>query len=550
MPKKEFDCDKAEMAMRQAFDLFQLGASMLSKETKSSATRDRAGMKKLGESTAKEEYSYISDDEHSTPDEDELVDESPIATPKMDYYLRYANDYINFTAENPTTFHVVEHFSKVLDSKGFIYLSEKEDWGKLEPGLYYTVRNGTNLGAFILGEDWKPNYGTGIIGGHIDALATKLKPVSKKEKVDGYELLGVAPYSGALSPAWFDRDLGLAGRVLVKVKRSGKTQILSKLIDSSPKPIARISTLAPHFGAVSNPPYDTETKAIPVIAFSPGPDVEPSEKEKKAPLYGKHSLELLRYIASLANVGVEDVIALDLDLFDVQKGTLGGLKDDFIYAPRIDDRICSFAALYALLEFTENPIPKGTFNQALLYDNEEIGSLTRQGAKSTLVTSITERVITSTQSLKNSSIDALSKLCFANSIVLSADVTHLLNPAYKSEYLESHYPVPNVGITIALDPNGHMATDAVGLALVEELAKVNDDKLQYFQIKNNSRSGGTIGPSISSITGARTIDLGIAQLSMHSIRAATGSRDVGLGVKFFRGFYQNWREVYDAYGDL
>ena len=116
--------------------------------------------------------------------------------------------------------------------------------------------------------------------------------------------------------------------------------------------------------------------------------------------------------------------------------------------------------------------------------------------------------------------------------------------------LKNHFPVPNVGITLSLDPNGHMATDVVGTALVEELARRNGDKVQYFQIKNNSRSGGTIGPSLASQTGARTIDLGIAQLSMHSIRAATGSKDVGLGVKFFNGFFKHWRSVYDEFGEL
>lgn len=555
---KQSDYEKAEMAMRQAFDLFQLGASMLKKEdepasksaSKKSASKSVKNAKRASKLVRHSSFTDDDDDEENftTPDEDE--EEGSAGIKEGDYYLKYANEYIDFTAANPTTFHVVQSFGALLESKGFKYLSEKDDWDILEPGLYYTTRNGTNLGAFALGEQWDAETGAGIIGCHIDALATKLKPVSKKAQIDGYDMLGVAPYSGALSPVWFDRDLGLAGRVLIKAKSGKGYKIESKLIDSSPKPIARISTLAPHFGAVSDPPYNKETIAVPVTGFSPGPESQPTSSEKKAPLFGKHSLELLRYIASKAGCEVEDIVNLDLDLFDVQRGTLGGLKDDFLYAPRVDDRICSFAALYALLEFAEKPIPTGSFNQALFYDNEEIGSLTRQGARSTMITSIMKRVITATQELKDTSVEALTNVCFANSIVLSADVTHLMNPTYKSEYLESHYPLPNIGVTIALDPNGHMATDSVGHALVEEIANRNGDKLQYFQIKNNARSGGTIGPSISTITGARTIDLGIAQLSMHSIRAAVGSRDVGLGVKFFKGFYENWRPVYETFGDL
>jgi aminopeptidase I len=561
---------KAETAMRQAFDLFNLGAEMLNKGNVQTTTQIGTTKPAVRRSRPKKTQkpktvvSFDTEDELTTPEEgedefdvDDIDKLDALPLPKAakkktdeDYYISYADDYINFTAQNPTTFHVVRYFSQLLESKGFTYLSEKEAWEDLKPGLYYTTRSGTSLGAFAIGKDWVPEYGAGIIGSHIDALATKLKPVSKKSKVDGYELLGVAPYAGALSPAWFDRDLGLAGRVLIKYDDKGSAsgfKVVSKLINSSPKPIARISTLAPHFGAVADPPYDPETRAIPVIAYSPGSEAEPTESEKKSILYGKHSLELLRYIAELSESKVEDLIQLDLDLFDVQKGTIGGLKDDFIYAPRIDDRICSYSAISALLEFSEKEIPGNTFVQVLLYDNEEIGSLTRQGAKSTLINTITERVI---GSKFGKDVENLTKVSFANTIVLSADVTHLLNPVYKSEYLENHYPLPNTGVTIALDPNGHMATDSVGLALVEAIAKQNDDVLQYFQIKNGARSGGTIGPSISTETGARTIDLGIPQLSMHSIRASTGVKDVGLAVKFFRGFYQKWRDTYDSFHDL
>lgn len=142
------------------------------------------------------------------------------------------------------------------------------------------------------------------------------------------------------------------------------------------------------------------------------------------------------------------------------------------------------------------------------------------------------------------------KVIYANTIILSADVIHLVNPNFSNVYLENHKPIPNKGITISLDPNGNMATDSVGVALVEELAKKNGDELQYFQIRNDSRSGGTIGPSISLQTGARTIDLGIPQLSMHSIRATLGAKDIGLGAKFFAGFFSNWRNSYDSYVDL
>ncbi|SCU92284.1 LAFA_0F09274g1_1 [Lachancea sp. 'fantastica'] len=467
---------------------------------------------------------------------------------KENYFKKSSQDYIDFTYESPTIYHVVEYFSKKLDEAGFTYLSEKSAWGDVKSGKYYTIRNGTNLAAFILGEDWKYESGVGAIGSHIDALAVKLKPVSQKDDVEGYQLLGVAPYGGTLNTFWFDRDLGIGGRVLVKDTSSGKIE--SRLINSSPQPIAKIPSLAVHFGEPAVGPFDKEDQAVPVIGYSSPDETDEGgdhEDESKSPLFGKHPIGLLRYIAELAKVKVSQIVQLDLDLFDVQKGTLGGLKNDFLFAPRIDDRICSFTALQSLIDFSkEGSIPSGAFNVVVLYDNEEVGSLSRQGAKGGLLESVVQRVATSLHGNDSS----ILRTTFANSIILSADVNHLFNPNFKSVYLEHHRPKPNVGVALSLDSNLHMSTDVVGVAFTEELARLNGDKVQYFQIKNNSRSGGTIGPSIASQTGARTIDLGIPQLAMHSIRAATGSKDVGLAIKFFKGFFANWRSVYDSFGDL
>lgn len=462
-----------------------------------------------------------------------------------DYYNSYAQRYIDFTYKNPTIYHVVEHFANQLKSKGFTYTSENESWEDLKPGKYYTIRSDSALAAFTIGSKWTPSKGVGVIGSHIDALTVNLKPNSTKAKVEGFELLGVANYAGTLSDVWWDRDLGIGGRLLIK----GSDGIKSKLVDSTPNPIAHIPTLAPHFGAPSVGPFNKETQAVPVVGFSSGKDEKPAtDEEKAAPLYGKHSLKLLRYIAKLANVKVSDILQWDLQLYDIQEGTIGGLNKEFIFAPRVDDRVCSFAAINALLESKTND---DSFHIVGLFDNEEIGSNTRQGAKGGLIELVVSRVISNVKfSNQIDEVQEAIRKTYANSIILSADVIHLVNPNFTQVYLEHHKPVPNKGITVSLDANGNMATDGPGLALVEELARNNDDELQYFQIRNDSRSGGTIGPSISSSTGARTIDLGIPQLSMHSIRATLGSKDVGLGVKFFTGFFNNWRETYDKFSTL
>ncbi|KAL7664233.1 Vacuolar aminopeptidase I [[Candida] zeylanoides] len=480
------------------------------------------------------------------------VASAPAASSRLEkgaeFYDKVAQEYIEFTYENPTIYHVVATVSRELTKAGFKYVAERDSWASLGAGKYFTTRNGSSLVAFNVGQDWTPQRGVGVVAGHIDALTAVLKPNSTKQTVEGYELLGVAPYAGGLSELWWDRDLGIGGRILV---RSAKTKTVEqKLVDSTPHPIAHIPTLAPHFGAPSQGPFDKETQAVPVVGFSESPEPEATESEKKSPLYGKHPLKLLRYIAGLAHVEVEDIVQWDLQLYDVQKGALGGLKREFVFAPRIDDRVCSFAAYKALIESADS-LPRDGFSVVGLFDNEEIGSASRQGIKGQLVETVVERVVSSLSAdTDDSTTSELVRLAYANSVILSSDVNHLLNPNFTANYLENHKPLPNKGITIALDPDVNFATDSVGLALVERLAAINNDPIQYFQKRNGTRSGGTIGPSISLQTGARTIDLGIPQLSMHSIRATVGKRDIGHGIKFFAGFFEKWRETYDTFDDL
>lgn len=464
----------------------------------------------------------------------------------------YTQEYIDFTYTSPTIYHVIDYFSKKLNTAGFKYVSEKEDWSELKPGKYYTIRNGTNLVAFSVGKDWTADKGAGVIGSHVDALTNLLKPSSVKNDVDGYELLGIAPYGGTLSNTlWWDRDLGIGGRLLIKDPESKK--VTQKLVDSTPNPIAHIPTLAPHFGVPAVGPFNKETQAVPVIGFSTSSEEElnATDDEKSAPLYGRHSLKLLRYVAKLAKVNVSDILQWDLQLYDIQKGTVGGLDKEFLFAPRLDDRICSYAAINALIEADHDSLlASNSFSIVDLVDHEEVGSLSRTGAKGGLLELVVSRVLSTDHFQSEVDVQEQIRLAYANTIILSADVIHLLNPNFAGVYLEHHKPLPNTGITVSLDSSGSMATDNIGVALVGELAKLNNDTLQYFQIRNDSRSGGTIGPAISSQTGARTIDLGIPQLSMHSIRATTGSKDVGLGSKFFKGFFANWRDTYDKFIDL
>ncbi|KAK9376659.1 peptidase M18 [Lipomyces chichibuensis] len=461
------------------------------------------------------------------------------SVPKTKVVDPYTQAFIDFIYENPTTYHAAQYFAEELTKAGFTYISERVSWkNKLtRGGKYFTTRNGSSLVAFVIGAHYTGGNGAGMIACHIDALTAKVKPISKKPVVEGYTQLGAAPYAGAMSMTWWDRDLGLGGRVVVKDENSGIIQ--TKLIHL-PYPVARIPTLAPHFGAAANGPFNPETNTTPIIALEPN---DPAENELRpdevgAPLAGRHNIRLLRVIAKELGVPVKSLLNFDLELFDTQKGTVGGLEQDFLFCPRIDDKICAFAAVNGLLNSCdEYAVTGNSINVVALFDDEEIGSLLRQGARGGLLEGSLTRVV---DALGNG---ATMQQTFANSFLVSADVIHAVNPNFMNEYMQYHMPRLNVGVTVSCDPNGHMTTDAESLAFLEEIARRTNNTLQYFQIRNDSRSGGTVGPMLSSSMGCRSIDMGIPQLAMHSIRACTGSRDVGLGVRLFQGFYEEWDEV-------
>lgn len=253
--------------------------------------------------------------------------------------------------------------------------------------------------------------------------------------------------------------------------------------------------------------------------------------------------KLVRAIAGeLSITDFSSIINWELELYDTQPAQTGGLEKEFIFGGRIDDKVCSWAAVEGLLASAASPPEDdGIIKLVAVFDDEEIGSLLRQGARGNFLPTVIERI---TESFASSSGTAnLLAQTYANSFLISADVTHAVNPNFLGSYLDNHAPRLNVGLSVSADSNGHMTTDSVSTALLTRVAEKTDNKLQLFMIRNDSRSGGTVGPMLSSATGIRAIDAGIPQLSMHSIRATIGNLDPGLGVKIFAGFFDTFEAV-------
>ncbi|CAD6446964.1 2f9514fa-c3ba-4483-9593-6ee7207d7e06 [Sclerotinia trifoliorum] len=462
----------------------------------------------------------------------------------------YAEPFINFMTENPTVWHAIQYWENKLEKAGFSKLSPREPWNDiLEPnGKYYLNRNGTSLIAFSVGGAYKSGNGIAMVAAHSDSLTARLKPISTKNNKAGYVQLGVAPYAGALNETWWDRDLGIGGRVLVRDESGSISQKLVKL----DWPIARIPTLAPHFGVGMFGQNNKETQLVPIIGLD-NSDLSSSSPEtfQTSAISGAKSSFISTQPPKLVNLiakelGIENKAAIinwELELFDTQPAQLGGLEKDLIFSGRIDDKVCSWSSIEALISSSSSEKSKssGIISMVGLFDDEEIGSLLRQGANSNFLPGTVERIVESFN-YSTYSPNVLMET-YAKSFLVSFDVTHATNPNFLEKYLENHAPRLNVGLTVGVDSNGHTTTDSVSTAIFQRLAEKCGQKLQTFMIRNDSRSGGTVGPMLSSKMGVRAIDVGIPQLSMHSIRATTGSKDPGLGVKMIEGVFDGWEDV-------
>jgi aminopeptidase I len=259
---------------------------------------------------------------------------------------------------------------------------------------------------------------------------------------------------------------------------------------------------------------------------------------------------LVRAISKEMDIDPSLIIGWELELFDAQPAQLGGLSKEFIFACRLDDKLCSWAAVQALIASSKSDTQSryttdsssGIIKLVATFDNEEIGSTTRQGARSNFLPSVITRITESLQ--PSSSISASSNtlsVTYANSFLISADVTHAGNPNFLGSYMADHTPRLNTGIAIKADANGHMTTDSVSTAILRRTAEKSGNTLHIFMAPGYG--GGTIGPMLSATTGVRAVDVGIPQLSMHSVRATTGNLDPGLGVMMFKGFLDEFESV-------
>lgn len=464
--------------------------------------------------------------------------------------------------DGPAAYHATKSAAERFEQAGFALVKERDSWAStLRPGgKYYLTRNGSSIVAFAIGGKWRPGNPVAIVGAHTDSPCLRLKPVSKKSNV-GYLQIGVETYGGGIWHSWFDRDLSIAGRVLV---RDGDN-FVQRLVKVD-KPLLRIPTLAIHLDRQSSFDPNKETELFPIAglaaaALNKGADegaaAEPDKGAEEAgasvehdgfrplaEMSERHHPAVLDVLAHELGVDVDAIADFELVLYDTQKSCIGGIHDELIFSPRLDNLGMTYCSVMGLISSVGDGAEldgDSTIRMAVCFDHEEIGSQSAQGAHSNLLPSVLRRLSVLPGGGGGGSDEATAyEQTLSRSFLVSADMAHAVHPNYAAKHEASHQPAMNRGTVIKVNANQRYATNSPGIVLVQECARRAGVPLQLFVVRNDSPCGSTIGPGLAARLGVRTLDLGNAQLSMHSIRETGGAADVEHAVRLFCAFFGSY----------
>jgi aspartyl aminopeptidase len=413
-------------------------------------------------------------------------------------------DLLEYIDASPTPFHAVAETVTRLEAQGYRPLDEAKPWDVNPGDKVYVVRGGGSVAAFHIGSVPAHEAGFHLVGAHTDSPNLRVKPNPELKQV-GYGQLGVEPYGAALLHTWLDRDLSLAGRVLLA---DGS----ARLVDFG-RELLRIPSLAIHLNRKVN------SEGLKLNA-----------QKHMAPIVTLDELggvELRALLAEeLGDIKDDEVIAWDLMAYDVQPATRSGVGREFIHAARIDNLASCHAALIALTAAEgDGQITRGV----VLYDHEEVGSRSAQGAASDFLRSCLQR-------LSGNATEDYHR-AVAKSFLISADMAHAVHPNYTDLHEPKHQPVLGGGPVVKINVNQSYATDGDSWASFERWAREADVSTQRFVVRSDLGCGSTIGPITAAELGIRTVDAGNPMLSMHSCREVAAAADIPKMIDVMKRFF-------------
>lgn len=410
------------------------------------------------------------------------------------------NDLLQFLDQSPSRFHAVEYLRRELEGAGYTPLSEGRSWSAVPGGKYYTVRGGSALIAFRVpaGEA----RGFMISASHSDSPTFRIKENAELAGPEGYLRLNTERYGGMLCAPWMDRPLTVAGRVLARAGEGIETKLV--YVD---RDLLMIPNVAAHMNRAANDgfKYDPKCDMVPLMGLG---------TEKGA---------FRAVVAEYAGCKAEDILGTDLFLCPRQKAVVWGAGNEFISSPRLDDLQCAWGCFRGFMAAAES----ASIPVFALLDNEEVGSLTKQGADGTFLADVAARVCAAL------GLDRAAAM--ANSFLVSADNAHAVHPNHPEYHDATHRPAMNAGVVIK--HGVRYATDGVSQAVFTALCQKAGVPVQHFANRSDLPGGGTLGLISTSHVSVNTVDVGLAQLAMHSCYETAGTKDTDYLVQAMTAFY-------------
>ena len=426
--------------------------------------------------------------------------------------MDYIEELLTFIGRSPTAFHAVGNIVAMLSERGFRALNECEDWA-LEPGgRYYVTRNQSSVIAFRVPEGEADHFQ--IVASHSDSPCFKLKPASART-INGYATLNVEKYGGMIMSTWFDRPLSVAGRAIVNTGAGFESRLVNLDRD-----LALIPNVPIHFNREVND------------------GVKLNAQVDMLPVYGAAGSDLTALVAAALGVRKEQIAGADLYLVNRDQPRLWGANREFIAAPRLDDLACAFASARAL----EEAAPSRHMDVLCVFDNEEVGSGTRQGADSSFLREVLGRVAAARGAR---SLEAM----LARSMMLSADNAHAVHPNHPEKYDADNRAVMNGGVVVKFNASQKYTSDGVSMAVFRGICQKAGVPVQFFANRSDEAGGSTLGNIAMAHVSMNTVDLGLAQLAMHSSYETAGVKDLTYLKNASQAFYSSHFTV-DTNGDV
>lgn len=422
-------------------------------------------------------------------------------------HIDYSNELINFIKASPTSFHAVATMKAYLDKAGFRELREDLEWDLEKTGSYYVTRNDSSIIAFKIGSD-SEDYHFQMTASHTDSPSYKVKAIPELEGPGPYLRLNTEAYGGMIDSSWFDKPLSLGGRVLVQ----DGARVESKLLYLD-KDLLIIPNVAIHMNREINAGYAYNRQVDLIPLFSTG---------------ALKQGDLDKILAEELGVQTESIVSKDLFLVNRQEGRVWGYENEFVSSPKLDDLQCAFVSLQT---FTKGFNPKG-INVFASFDNEEVGSNTKQGAMSTFLNDSLKRINGALGYDREAYLRAIAK-----SFLVSCDNAHAVHPNHPQKTDETNRVFMNRGVVIKESANQKYTSDAFSQAIFKTICKRAGVPVQHFANRSDAQGGSTLGNLSNIQVSLHAVDIGLAQLAMHSSYETAGSMDSLYGIQALTEFY-------------